>query len=61
MPTNNELRATQKRTLYGLLLVKKDLGENESRALSEFILATMAEMDAEDVAYVEKLIKSLPS
>ena len=61
MPTNNELRATQKRTLYGLLLVKKDLGENKSRALTEFIHQTIAEMDAEDVAYVEKLIESLPS
>ena len=61
MPTNNELRAIQKRTLYGLLLVKKEAGENNLKALADLIGSTMAEMDAEDVAYVEKLIENMPS
>ena len=61
MPTNNELRATQKSTLYRLLLIKKEIEDSKSKALTDFIGATMAEMDAEDVAYVEKLIENRPS
>ena len=56
-----ELRVTQKRTLYRLLRVKKDVEEGSSKALTEYIFATMAEMDAEDVAYVEKLVETMPS
>ena len=54
MPTNNELRSMQKRSLHQLLMIKKN-----QEKLDEYINVTKTEMDAEDVAYVEKMIKEL--
>ena len=60
MPSISELRSNQKRKLYEFLMIQRDLGETSSKALTEFIVAAKAEMEVEDVAYVEKLVESLP-
>ncbi|MDR2559512.1 MAG: hypothetical protein LBC86_08230 [Oscillospiraceae bacterium] len=53
MATSSEIRIWQKTTLFKLLKLKKDIGE--SQALNNLIIAEKAAMEAEDVAYVEKL------
>ena len=53
MPGNMELRATQKRMLYALKKLEQE-NEQEVKGLRELIKASEVEMDAEDVAYVEK-------
>ena len=52
MPTSLELRAMQKRVLLMLMEVQ---AENSSPALRRHIRAIKTEMEAEDVAYVEKM------
>ena len=59
MPSGIEIRVGQKRMLYALLDLKKaalsrkvDLPE-----LDKLINSQMAEMEQEDVAYIEKLTK----
>ena len=57
MPTNIELRAIQKRNLHHLLRIKRELGNVPSNELDHYISVTMAEMEAEDVAYVQKIVE----
>ena len=61
MPSNNELRPIQKRLLHQYLLIKHDLDKRKitSKPLDEYISVTIAEMEAEDVAYVQKIIENL--
>ena len=59
MPTTIELRAEQKDKLYNLLLIKHELGSTVSKELNRYIYNTIAEMEAEDVAYVQKIIEEL--
>ena len=61
MPSNNELRTFQKRTLHKYLLIKNELTIKGvvSKQLDEYISETIAEMEAEDVAYVQKIVENL--
>ena len=59
MPTNKELTAEQRRRLFMLLKLKKTSEADRLKILNELILETEAEMDAEDVAYVEKKVEKL--
>ena len=61
MPNIMEIRVAQRRTLHELLRIKKDLDEQgiTSNPLNVYINATKTEMDAEDVAYVEKMFSEL--
>ena len=59
MPTNLELRAIQKRALHSLLLVKHEAKNVELKELDKLINATIAEMEAEDVAYVKQIVREL--
>ena len=61
MPANNELRTIQKQTLHKYLLIKHDLNTRniDSKPLEESISETIAGMDAEDVAYVQKIVENL--
>ena len=54
MATEREMKAIQKRILHQLLMIKDD-----REKLDEYINVTKAEMDAEDVAYVEKMLEEL--
>ena len=61
MATNAELKIVQKTALYDLLMLKM---ENEKSGvnlvgLNRLINKTKAVMEAEDVAYVEKMIEQL--
>jgi len=59
--TNNELRANQKSELFRVLKLKK-INERAGKQIDEIgtlILELKAPMEAEDVAYVEKLIEEL--
>ena len=61
MPTNMEMSYMQKTTLFDLLKLKRD---NEGagikiKGLTDLIVRTKAVMEAEDVAYVEKMIEEL--
>ena len=49
-----EIKVIQKRILHQLLMLKKDPGK-----LAEYINITKTEMEAEDVAYVEKMVDEL--
>ena len=57
MPTNLELRAIQKRTLHSLLRIKHEAKGISLNELDSFISSTIAEMEAEDVAYVKQVIE----
>jgi len=57
MATNNEIRVYQKDTLFKLLVLKKE--EGETKGLNKLIIQTKAVMEAEDVAYVEKMVAEL--
>ena len=59
MPTNKELTAEQRRRLFMLLKLQKAEDASRTKLLSDLIVETEAEMDAEDVAYVEKKIDRL--
>ena len=54
MPSSLEIRVNQKRMLHQLLMIK----ENPDK-LAEYINITKTEMEAEDVAYVEKMVEEL--
>ena len=56
-----DLRAIQKRSLHNYLLIKHELSNKGiiSKKLDEYTSETIAEMEAEDVAYVQKLIENL--
>ena len=55
MATNLEVQIEQKRRLYLLLKLKKDNAELNIKGLNEQIIAVKAEMQQEDVAWVEKM------
>ena len=59
MPTNKELTAEQRRRLFILLKLKKANESIKVNLLEDLIAETEAEMDAEDVAYVEKKIERI--
>ncbi|MDR2558270.1 MAG: hypothetical protein LBC86_01810 [Oscillospiraceae bacterium] len=63
MASGTEIRTAQKEKLFDLLKLKKVLEKNNASinldALSELIIRTKASMEAEDVAYVEKMIAEL--
>ena len=61
MPSNTELRAMQKTTLHHLLLIKHELDKKNITAteLDKYISVTIAAMEAEDVAYVQKVLERL--
>jgi hypothetical protein len=53
-----EMRAFQKNYLFRLLKLKRDTGD--TKELQELIIEVKTSMEAEDVAYVEKMIAELP-
>ena len=53
------LKAHQKRVLHQLLMIKDDLGDVKSRRLEIYINAMKAEMEAPNVAHVEKMVAEL--
>ena len=57
MPTGVEIRIQQKRTLYMLKELENQNEGNEVRGLKKLIKSIEAEMDQEDIAFVEKKIK----
>jgi hypothetical protein len=59
MPSNRELQVEQRRRLFMLLKLQKDNGIDKIIGLNEMIIATEAEMEEEDVAWVEKKIAQL--
>ena len=60
MPTNHELRVIQKNSLFDLLKLAKDNSQVQGIiGLEELIIKAQAAMEAEDVAYVEKMIAKL--
>jgi len=60
MATGTELRANQKKHLYTLLNLARINKGFQIEGLDEVINEAMAVMEAEDVAYVEKMIAKLP-
>ena len=57
MPSVVELRSQQKRTLYALKELERDNADFEIKGLKQKIKAFEAEMEQEDVAYVEKKLR----
>ncbi|MCL1822958.1 MAG: hypothetical protein FWG44_02025 [Oscillospiraceae bacterium] len=61
MASSIEIRTMQKTALFDLLKLKKD-NEKEGinlKYLNELIIRAKATMEAEDVAYVEKMVAQL--
>jgi hypothetical protein len=56
MSTNLEIQVEQKKRLYMLLRLEKENAGIKINGLRRDIKATMAEMQQEDVAWVEKMI-----
>ena len=54
MASEIEIRKEQKRQLFQLLMIVRDLKEPAPKRLLELIQLTKTEMLAEDVAYVEQ-------
>ena len=59
MPSNVELRREQKMKLYQIKKIKSDNPEVLIKGLNELINLIEAEMEAEDVAWVEKKLAEL--
>jgi len=59
MASNSEMRVAQKDKLYDLLKIKADNKDIEIKGLKEAIVKAKSVMEAEDVAYVEKMIAEL--
>jgi len=63
MASSIEIRTTQKAALFDLLVIKaemeKERNETDFKWLNKLIVKTKAVMEAEDVAYVEKMIEEL--
>jgi len=59
MASSIEVRTNHKKTLFALLKLKKDNASLHIVGLKELIIGTIAEMEAEDVAYVEKMVEQL--
>jgi len=58
MPSNTEVRKTQKELLFDLLMLRRDAKLTIPR-LTEMIARQEAAMEEEDVAWVEKKIAQL--
>jgi hypothetical protein len=58
MATNAELRVVQNTSLFKLLKIKKDNPTLDIIGLDTAIAELKASMNAEEVAYVEKLVNS---
>jgi len=56
MATNLEVQVEQKRRLYMLLTLKRENEGIRIKKIDDFIKATKAEMQQEDVAWVEKIV-----
>ena len=54
MATNFEVSREQKRQLFTLLKIKKDNQDIPIKGIDDAVLALTAEMQQEDVAWVEK-------
>jgi hypothetical protein len=59
MATNLEVAVEQKKRLFMLLRIKTENKGLEIKELDNQILATRAEMQQEDVAWVEKMVAEL--
>ncbi|MCL1823019.1 MAG: hypothetical protein FWG44_02335 [Oscillospiraceae bacterium] len=63
MSSSIEIRTTQKAALFDLLMLKKEMEKEKNeanlKALEIIIVKTKTVMEAEDVAYVEKMIAQL--
>jgi len=59
MATTTEIRTTQKRMLFDLLKLKKDNPNAIIHGLDVIIVRLETEMEAEDVAYVEKQMEKI--
>ena len=57
MPTAMETQIEQKKRLYQLMRIKTATPEDREAVIDELITATIAEMQQEDVAWVEKTLK----
>ena len=57
MPSNSEIRIEQKRKLFQLMSLKRMIPE--SIDLDNLIVSVEAEMEEEDVAWVEKKVAQL--
>jgi hypothetical protein len=63
MASGIEIRTTQKNALFELLMLKREMLNEDSNAnikyLDRLIIKSKAVMEAEDVAYVEKMIAEI--
>lgn len=59
MATSLEIQVEQRKRLFMLLELKKENIGNEINGLERKIIATKAEMQQEDVAWVEKMVDQL--
>ena len=59
MATSLEIQVEQKKRLFQLLSLKKINSGIVVKGLEELIIATKAEMQQEDVAWVEKMVAEL--
>ena len=59
MASEREIRKEQKRSLYQLKMLERNNSGIEVKGLHQLINQQEAEMDAEDVAWVEKKITQL--
>jgi len=59
MASNSEMRIAQKEKLYDLLKLRADNENIKINGLKEVIVRAKAAMEAEDVAYVEKMLEEL--
>ena len=59
MATSLEIQVEQKKRLFQLLSLKKINANIVVKGLDELIIATKAEMQQEDVAWVEKMVSEL--
>ena len=59
METPLEIQVEQKKRLFQLLSLKKNNPDIVIKGLGELIIATKAEMQQEDVAWVEKMVAEL--
>ena len=59
MATSLEIQVEQKKRLFQLLSLRKNNPGVLVKGLDELIIATKAEMQQEDVAWVEKMVAEL--
>ena len=61
MSANKELQSYQRRQLYNLLLIREGNKNTKISHLDALLSAIEAEMDEEDIAYVEKKVATFIS